>query len=154
MSSRSQVIAFHSLPFLMLVLVEVVVILGLKFSYFIESQNGDVRRDLWNHLLQPPSQADLPRSSCWGAIPGDFWVCLSVVTPQPPSNLCQCTVNLTGKNLFHMFQQNFLHLFVPIAPYAVKVLEDIKLFCPSIDHWGTLLVTGFKLNLVPLITTL
>lgn len=39
-------IAFHSLPFSMLILIGVVVILGLKFLDFIESQNADVRRDL------------------------------------------------------------------------------------------------------------
>lgn len=36
----------------MLILIGVVVISGLRFLYFMESQNGDVRRDLWNHLIQ------------------------------------------------------------------------------------------------------
>lgn len=115
MSLRSQVITLHSLPFSMLILIAVVVILGLKFLYFIESQNGDVRRDseiTWSNALLKQ-------------------ICLEAV-----------------------FRNNSVFQFVPIAPRAVKMLEDVKLFCPSIDHWGTPLVTGLKPNLVPLTTTL
>lgn len=63
--------------------VTVVIILGHTFLYFIESQHGDVRRDLWNHLIQPPTQADLSRGSCSRTVPGEFWVSLRMVTPQP-----------------------------------------------------------------------
>lgn len=76
---------------------------------------------------------------CSGAIPGGFWMCMSMVTPQPLSNLCQCTVTLTGKNLFHMFRQNLLCLFVPIPPVLSRCLEIPSCFAPvlstGVHHW-------------------